>query len=448
VATTRGSAGCDMQEIGHACVANALARGATEVAARVYRVRDVTVQWRDGKLEQIQEATTRGVGLQLYVEGRYSAVTSSDLRLEALDGFIADSVGLTRSLAKDPFRSLPDPALYEGQPAVDLELEDPTYGGLAPEGRRRVARELEEAARAAEGAGAIVSVTTGVSDSRAEAFRVHSDGFEGSRVETRFWLSAQVSVRDRDGRRPEDYAIAGAHHLADLPPIAEVGGQAALRAISRLGSKKGESAALAVVVENRAAGRLFAALATALSAGALQQKRSFLEAKLGTRVGSDLLHVVDDPLVVRGLGSRLFDNEGIAAKPLVVFDGGVLGSFFVDTYYGKKLGVPPTTGSPSNVTWRLGGKDRTGLIRDAKEGILVTDFLGGNANSATGDFSFGVQGFRIRNGATAEPIAEMNVSGNQLELWKKLVAVGNDPYPYSTMLTPTLSFEGVQVAGV
>ena len=83
-----------------------------------------------------------------------------------------------------------------------------------------------------------------------------------------------------------------------------------------------------------------------------------------------------------------------------------------------------------------------------KEGILVTGFLGGNSNGLTGDFSLGVQGFRVRGGKIAEPVGEMNISGNHLDLWKKLSAVGNDPYPYSSMKTPTLVFEGVQFAGV
>src|SRR6187431_858070 len=114
-----------MLEIAHACVKTAKAKGASEVAARGYKVRDVAVQWRDGKLEQITESTTRGVGLALYVDGRYSAVSTSDLRPDALDVFIGDSVAMTRTLVKDPFRSLPEPKLYEGQAHVDLKLEDP-----------------------------------------------------------------------------------------------------------------------------------------------------------------------------------------------------------------------------------------------------------------------------------------------------------------------------------
>jgi PmbA protein len=109
--------------------------------------------------------------------------------------------------------------------------------------------------------------------------------------------------------------------------------------------------------------------------------------------------------------------------------------------------MAPTTAGASNLSWKLGEKSRDTLLTDMKDGVLVTGFLGGNSNSLTGDFSLGIQGFRVRGGQLAEPIAEMNVSGNHLEFWKKLVAVGNDPYPYSTLRTPTLVFEDVSVAG-
>jgi PmbA protein len=130
-----------------------------------------------------------------------------------------------------------------------------------------------------------------------------------------------------------------------------------------------------------------------------------------------------------------------------VIEAGVLKNYYIDTYYGKKLQMAPTTGGPSNLVWTLGDKDQAALLAAMKDGILVTGFLGGNSNGLTGDFSLGVQGFRVRDGKIAEPVGEMNISGNHLDLWKKLAAVGNDPYPYSSMKTPTLVFEGVQFAG-
>jgi PmbA protein len=425
----------------------ALSKGASEVAAGGWQARHVEVAWRDGKIEKVSEATTRGLGLDLYVEGRYAAVSTSDLRPDALARFVEDSIALARTLAPDPHRKLPDPALYRGQAQVDLELEDPSHGALDSGTRRRIAEELELAARAVPGAERILSVTTGTSDTRAESALVQTNGFEGTKHGTDFWISAEVTVKDQDGRRPEESAASGARFRAEVEAPAAVGRRAAERALARLGSVKGASAPMTMIVDARSSGRVVAALLGPLAAAAIQQKRSFAEGKIGARLGSALLDLRDEPLVVRGLGSRLYDGEGMAARPFAIFEGGVLRSYYVDSYYGRKLGIPPTTARTSNLAWKLGPRSQAELLREAGEGILVTGFLGGNSNGTTGDFSLGVRGFRIRNGQLAGPVGEMNVSGNHLELWSRLAAVGNDPYRYSSMRTPTLVFEGVQFAG-
>lgn len=437
----------DLLDVTRAAAALALAKGASQAAAGSYRARHVEVSWRDGRVEKVTEATTRGLGLDLYVDGRYASVSTSDLRPEALERFVEDSVALARTLAPDPHRRLPDPELYRNRPDVDLELEDPGHGALEAEERRRAAEAVEAAARAVPGAEKILSVTTGVSDTLGESALVQTNGFEGTRRGTDFWISGEVAVKDPDGRRPEEYAASGGRFRAGLEPPEAVGRRAAERALSRVGSVKGESAVLTMAVDHRASGRLVGMLLGPLAAAALQQKRSFLEGKLGQPIGSKLLDLADDPLVVRGLGSRLYDAEGISARPFALFEKGVLRSYLVDTYYGRKLGIAPTTARPSNLAWALGGKGRAEILRDMGEGILVTGFLGGNSNGTTGDFSLGVRGFRVRGGQVAEPVGEMNVSGSQLELWHRLAAVGNDPYPYSAMRTPTLVFEGVQFAG-
>jgi len=194
-------------------------------------------------------------------------------------------VALARTLAKDPHRALPDPALYAGQARVDLQLEDASHDQVTAAERRRMAEQLEAAARAVKGAERIVSVTTSVSDSQSESARVHSNGFEGRRRGTSFWMSAEVSAKDADGRRPEDGDYAGARHFKDLPELAAVGRGAAERALRRLGAKKGPSAVLPVVVDHRAAGRLVSLLTGPLAASALQQKRSMFEGKLEAAIG-------------------------------------------------------------------------------------------------------------------------------------------------------------------
>jgi PmbA protein len=425
----------------------ALKKGASEAAAGAWQARHVEVAWRDGKIEKVSEATTRGLALDLYVDGRYVSISTSDLRPEALDRFVEDGAALARKLAPDPYRRLPEPALYAGQSKLDLQLEDTTHSSLDSGTRRRQAEELEVAARAVPGAERILSVTTGVSDTRAESVLVHTNGFEGTRRGTDFWLSVDVTVKDPDGRRPEESAATGSRFQAELEAPAVVGRRAAERALSRVGTVKGGSAVMTMAVDARSAGRIAASLLGPLGAASIQQKRSFLEGKLGVAVGSPLLELHDDPLVVRGLGSRHYDSEGIAARPFPVLEGGVLRSYYVDTYYGRKLGMAPTTSRTSNLAWKLGPRSQRELLAAMGEGILVTGFLGGNSNGTTGDFSLGVRGFRVRGGALAEPVGEMNVSGNHLELWKRLTAVGNDPYRYSAMRTPTLVFEGVQFAG-
>ena len=273
-------------------------------------------------------------------------------------------------------------------------------------------------------------------------------GFEGERIDTSFWLSGSVAVQDNDGRRPEDGDFSGGRFIRDLGDPEPVGESSARRALARLGATKAPSGVMTMVLDNRAGGRLVGALLSPLSASAIQQRRSFLEGRAGETVGSPLLQITDDPLMPRGFGSRHFDGEGISARRMPLFEAGVLKNFYVDTYYGRKLQMTPTTGGTSNLDWGLGPKSQAELIAQAGEGVFVTGFLGGNSNGTTGDYSLGIQGFMIRGGALAEPVAEMNISGNQLDLWKRLVGIGNDPYIYSPLRTPTLVFESVAFAGV
>lgn len=428
-------------------IAFARKHGATEAAATTARTRAVDVEWRDGKLEKIAESTTRSLQLELYVDGKYSAVATSDLRPSAIERFIEDTILMTRKLAKDEHRRLPEPSLYAGRSAANLEICDRRQEQLTADERRHFAAAEESAARAIDKKGVILSVSSGISDSKTESFRVTSNGFEGTQESTQFVASTEVSVKDGDGRRPEEYDYAATRFFEDLPSAEAIGRGAAERALARLGSAKAKSAALPMVVDARVAGRLVSMLLAPMSASALQQKRSFLEGKEGQAMGSARLDLTDEPLLPRGLASRRYDAEGLSARTRPLIEGGVLKTLFVDTYYGRKLGRAPTTGSPSNITWKLGSESRASILSAMKEAILVTGFIGGNSNPATGDFSLGIRGFFIRDGAIAEPVGEMNIAGHQLDLWKQLAVVGNDPFSFSSLRTPTLVFERVQFAG-
>lgn len=146
-----------------------------------------------------------------------------------------------------------------------------------------------------------------------------------------------------------------------------------------------------MVVDPMNVGNLLSPMLSALYGSALQQKNSFLMDKLDTKVASDLFTLRDEPHAIGANGSRYFDNEGVATEPRTVFDKGVLKTYFIDTYNGKKMDIAPTISAPSRLILTPGDKDLNGLVADIKQGILVTGFNGGNSNSSTGDFSYGIE---------------------------------------------------------
>jgi PmbA protein len=184
-----------------------------------------------------------------------------------------------------------------------------------------------------------------------------------------------------------------------------------------------------------------------MSGGALQQRNSFLLDRKGDKIGSDLFTLIDNPHIIGASGARYFDGEGVATEKRSVFENGVLKTYYIDTYNANKMGVAPTISGPSILEFQLGTKDMNGLIADINNGILVTGFNGGNFNQATGNFSYGIEGFLIENGQVTKPVAEMNITGNFITLWENLVAVGNDARPESSWRIPTLVFDGVDFSG-
>ncbi len=422
----------------------AKAAGAEDAACTVTRRRGTEFEWRDERLEKVQEDRSRALSISLYVDGRYSTHVTHDLDPERLRAFVAEAVALTRQLEADPHRRIPDPALYADRPPAELDLVDPSLAELDRDTRAGWCRALADAAR---GDPSVISATASVADAHEALARATTNGFEGTEESTAVFYGAVVTIRDGETKRPEAHRYVGGTHLEGLPAPEAVGREALDRALAHRGARKVDSRKTTMVVHPEAGPALVGRLVGALTAGAVQQRRSFLAERRGARIASPVLCMTDDPLVPRGLGSRTFDGEGISAKRLPLVEDGVLTAFLVDTYYGRKLGWNPTTGSPSNLVFRLGDADLETLLARVDDGILVTSWLGGNANLTTGDFSFGVRGHRVRGGARTEPISEMNVTGTYVELLDRLVRVGNDPIPWSTCRTPTLVFDGIQFSG-
>lgn len=417
--------------------------GARDAFASAYHDRRVSVRVRDGDIEKLQESTGRGLSLQLYVDGRYASYRTNDLRAEPLARFLRDAVAMTRALERDPFRRLPDPALYEGRSAADLELADPEVLALTTDRRIEWCMALSARCRHPR----LISATTSVSDTHALVASASSNGFSGHHERTSHWRGASITLSDEGDRRPAGAHYAGARFVADVPEPAPIGDEAVRVAARRLGATQGPTQRTTMVVEPRVAARLVSLLLGPANAAAFSQQRSFWMGHEGERAVSERLTLVDEPLRVRGLGSRYYDGEGIRAQTLPIIERGALRNLFIDTYYGRKIERPPTTGSSSNLVVAPGARALTEIVGDVEGGVLVTGWLGGNSDATTGDFSLGVRGHRIENGEVGPAIQEMNITGNLLSLFGDLTEVGNDPWPYGSKLVPTLVFRDVQFSG-
>jgi len=423
----------------------ALSSGADDAWATAAQSRDVEFEYRAGALEKVKDTTSRSLSIRLYAGGRYSSHDTTDLDPERLRSFVSEAVAITRALEPDEYRQITPAALFENRPGRDLDLVDTSVQALEREQRMAWCEALDATARAHE---RVISATAGVYDGTSMSASASSNGFSGEQRSTYCWLGSQVTLKDQGDKRAEDWFYAGGAHVADLPDPARIGATALERALSRLDSDKGPTLKTTMVVDSRAASSLIGRLMRPAHARSVQQGRSFWSPLVGKQAFSDRLTIIDDPLIVRGLASRHYDGEGISAKRLPIVEDGVVRNLYVDTYYGRKGDMQPTTGSPSNRVVVPGSQSLDELIADVGDGIYVTSWLGGNADGTTGDFSLGLRGHVIEGGRIGRPVGEMNVTGNLKDLFSRLEIVGNDPYPYSSTLAPSLVFGGVDFSGV
>jgi PmbA protein len=437
----------DMLTLAQWCVQVAKSVGADDCRVSINSDRLVEISYRERKPENIKEASTKGLYIEVFVNGRYSGQSTSDLRHDALNNFISNAVATTRLLAEDPFRTLPDPKYYQGRADVDLGIFDVDYEKFTPENRHSMVKEIEQACLS-KGGDKVISATANVNDGHTESVVLTSNGFEGYTKSTYYVAVAEMTAKDEGDRRPEGYDYAVAVNRKDMPPPAKVGAMAAKRTLDLLGGKKIKTETLPIIIENRSVPRLLGGFLAAMYGRSIQQKQSFLADKKGKKIASDQFTLIDDPFIKGGLGSRLYDGDGFAAKKRVMIEAGVLNDFFIDWYYSRKLGWEPTTGGPSNLIIPPGKRSVNEIMKDLGRGIFISDFIGGNSNSTTGDASIGIIGQLFENGVPVQAVAEMNIADNHLKFWNRLAEVANDPWMYSSQRMPSLVFTDVVVSGL
>jgi len=329
--------------------------------------------------------------------------------------------------------------------APDLNLYDKHITDIQPDEKLHIALDnVQEIYQTDE---RIISVNAGYSDGESNSYIIQSNGFEGERFSTWFSISAGVSMKSESDSRP---AAGWWDNALFFDEIKKNGyGIAAYeRCKKKLGQKKIASGVYPMIVDYLNSARLLTPLLSALYGSSLQQKNSFLLDKIGEGIGSSKFTLIDDPHLPNTPGARYFDYEGVATKKRTVFDKGVLQTDFIDSYYSQKMNVPQTISGPSTLILQTGDKDLAQLIAVQKRAILVTGFNGGNQNSSTGDFSYGIEGFLIENGVATQPVSEMNITGNLVQLWKNLVETGNDPRMNSSYRIPSLLFDKVNFSGI
>jgi PmbA protein len=437
----------EMQNLTAWAIETAKAAGADNSRVSIGSQRNVEISYRQRKPETIKEATTKQLAIQVYVNGRYSSQTTSDLRKDALKEFIGNAIAATKLLAEDPFRTLPDPKYYQGRKEMDLGSVDPQYAQFTPEQRHTMVQAIESAALE-KGGDKVISVTAEENDGHAESVTMTSNGFSGYTEDTFYVAGAEMTVQDEGDRRPNGYHYVVSLNKKDLPSPQEIGAECARRTMDLMGATKIKTETLPIIIQNQQVGRIFNGFLQAMTGRSIQQRQSFLADKKGQKVGSQHFTLIDDPFVKGGLGSRLFDGDGFATKKRVMIDKGVLKEFYVDWYYSRKLEWEPTTGSPSNLIVPPGKRSVEAIMKDLGRGIYITGFIGGNSNPTTGDASIGIIGQLFEGGKPVQAVSEMNISDNHLKFWNKLAETANDPYPYSSLRFPSMVFEDIVVSGL
>ncbi len=415
--------------------------GAETAAVGLYEGVSLGVQRRLGKIEETERAETTELGLRVFVGRRAAAISANEVDFAAFPRLAEQAVTMAKVVPEDPYDEIP-----EAPPPPDpgfLDLDDPREPAAATLIARAAA--AEEAALAVPG----ITNSEGASASwsRYVSVRATSRGFMGEYARSTHAVSV-TAIAGTGTQMQRDYDFSSALHGEDLADAAQLGRDAAARALARLNPRRPATARLPVIYAPRVAGSLLGHLAGAISGAAIARGTSFLKDALGQSLFAAGVNVVDDPLRVRGLRSRPYDAEGQTVRRMNFIAGGVLTDWVLDTRSANQLGLKSNghAGGLTNFYMEPGRLTPAGLMADIGEGLLVTELIGMGVNGLTGDYSRGAAGFMIRNGEIAEPVAEFTIAGNLREMFARLTPADDLEFKRGTD-APSLRVEGMTLAG-
>ena len=429
--------------------------GASQADVLVAEGDSVSVQLRLSEVDRLSKAREKCLGLRVFFGKRSASASTSDFSQGSLDRLVTDTCRLAKTVAEDEVSGLPDAQLM-ATAFPDLHVYDSTK--LSVDEEIVLARRAEEAAMSTDSR---ITNSEGADCTAAHGAMIlaNSHGFVGVHRSSTYSLSVSpIATENGEGGMQRDswYTVKRKFNLLESPE--DVGKEAARRTIRRLGAKKISTQKVPVIFDQETAQSLLGHLASAASGYSLYKGASFLMGELGKQLAPEFVTIYDDGLLAGGLGSRPFDGEGLATRKTLVMENGILTSYLLDVYSGRKLGMASTGNasrgvgdSPSvgvtNFYVVPGSSTPTEIIGTVKQGLYVTELIGFGVNMVTGDYSRGAVGFWIENGELAYPVEEVTIAGNLKRMYQDIELIGNDLDFRGRIASPTLKIREMMVAG-
>lgn len=434
----------DLQEMSANVVRLAKNVGASAAEAEISFGFGQNVSVRMGETETIEYNRDKGISVTVYFGYQKGHASTSDLSAKAIEDTVAAACNIARYTAKDEFCGLADAELM-AKDIPNLDLHHPW--ALSVDGAIELAKQCESAALAVDKR---ITNSEGASVSTYEGLFAYanSHGFAGGYASSRHGFSCSVIAEEGDSMQ-RDYWYTSARAAEDLDSAELVGRRTGERTVRRLGCRRVKTAQVPVLFEASLASGLISHLISAISGGSLYRKSSFLLDSLGKQVMSSHINIQELPHVPRGLASSPFDNEGVATKARALVQDGVLQGYVLSSYSARKLGMQTTgnAGGNHNLIVSHGDLDFAGLVKAMGTGLIVTELLGHGLNMVTGDYSRGAAGFWVENGVIAYPVEEITIAGNLADMFKQIVAIGNDVFMQGSKQVGSILIERMTVAG-
>ena len=423
------------------CLDIAKKLGATDSSVFVGNSISETVNFRNQKLDESNRSDNLAIGITTYIGKKKSSISSSNLLKENLVTLIEKCIETTKNTPEDEFNSLPDKDLLAKE-VKDLDLYDDTH--IKNEDKIEYLTKLEIAASSNK---KIVNTESSFTEDKSNFVLANSDGFCKGYKDSSF-VASSVTVAKDEKSMERDYEYTSKCHLKDIKDAEILGKLAAEQTIRKLSPKKISSEKIALIFDKRIAKGILNTFANAISSSAISRGTSFLKDKINKKIFSNGIDIFDKPDILKGLGSRTFDSEGVKTETLKLVEKGVLKHYLIDTYNGKKLNLRSNgrSGGTSNLYFNKGKISLKDLLSSNSRCLYLTETIGHGSNIVTGDYSVGATGFLIENGEFKYPINEITIAGNFKEMFQNITLANDLEFEYATN-SPTMMIEGMIVAG-